>query len=164
MPTPTAFVTEILSALFATAFWINLATWIGAPVTTTHSFVGGGLGAGFTAPGLYTARMQTKSASVYDAVAALREEISGIITNAPSDAEMKRAKESILNSFIFNYDSRAKILNQQLNYAYYGLPADYLETYRANIEKVTKDDVARVAKQYVKPDELTILIAGKRIL
>jgi zinc protease len=45
--------------------------------------------------------------------------------------------------------------------AYYGLPANYLETYRSNIEKVTKDDVVRVAKKYVHTDDLTLLVVGK---
>ena len=48
-----------------------------------------------------------------------------------------------------------------MNYAYYGLPSNYLETYRANIEKVTKDDVVRVAKKYVHADDLSILVVGK---
>jgi zinc protease len=74
---------------------------------------------------------------------------------------MTLAKESILNSFIFNYDSRAGILAQQMSNAYYGLPPNYLEMYRANIEKVTKDDVLRVAKKYVHVDDLAILIVGR---
>lgn len=53
MPSPAAFTTAMLAALFAAALWINLATWIGAPVSTTHSVVGGVLGgtiaAGFLA-------------------------------------------------------------------------------------------------------------------
>jgi zinc protease len=74
---------------------------------------------------------------------------------------MGLAKESILNSFIFNYDSREGILAQQMNYAYHDLPSNYLEMYRGNIEKVTKDDVVRVAKKYVHVDDLSILIVGK---
>jgi zinc protease len=74
---------------------------------------------------------------------------------------MKRAKDSILNSFVFNYDSKSKILGQQMLLDFYGLPADFLEQYRANIEKVTREDVARVAKKYVHPDQLAILVIGK---
>jgi len=123
--------------------------------------VNGGLGAAFNRPGLMRLGMQTKSASLFDAIAALKEEVAGIVTNPPTDDELGQAKESILNAFIFNYDSRAGILSQQMNYAYYGLPSNYLETYRSNIEKVTKDDVVRVAKKYVHIDELAILVVGK---
>jgi zinc protease len=123
--------------------------------------VSGGLGAAFNRPGLMRLGMQTKSVSVFDAIAALKEEVAGIVTNPPTDEELKTAKDAILNSFIFNYDSRSGILAQQMSYAYYGLPSNYLETYRTNIEKVTKDDVVRVAKKYVHTDDLTLLIVGK---
>ena len=46
-----AIVTLMVAALFAGALWINLATWIGAPVSTTHSVVGGVLGAGLAIAG-----------------------------------------------------------------------------------------------------------------
>jgi inorganic phosphate transporter, PiT family len=52
MPDAAAFTTAMLSALFAAALWINLATWIGAPVSTTHSVVGGVLGGGVAMAGL----------------------------------------------------------------------------------------------------------------
>ena len=47
-----------------------------------------------------------------------------------------------------------------MTYEYYGLPTDWLERYRAGIEKVTPADTARVAKQYIKPDQLAILVVG----
>jgi zinc protease len=123
--------------------------------------VNGGLGAAFDRPGLMRLGMQTKSASMFDAVAALKDEVNGIVTNPPTDEEMATAKESFLNSFIFNYDSRAGILSQQMNYAYHGLPPNYLEMYRSNIEKVGKDDVVRVAKKYVHVNDLSILVVGR---
>lgn len=52
MPDADAFTIAMLSALFAAALWINLATWIGAPVSTTHSVVGGVLGGGIAMAGL----------------------------------------------------------------------------------------------------------------
>ena len=99
-------------------------------------------------PGIFNAGLQTKSETMAAGVEAVKEEISGIIDNPPSDDEMNRAKESILNSFVFRYDSRSEILGQQMLYAYYGLPSDFLEMYRVSIEKVTKEDVTRVAKEY----------------
>ena len=123
--------------------------------------VNGGVGAAFNRPGLVRLGMQTKSVSLFDAMAALKEEVAGIVTNPPTDDELSQAKESILNAFIFNYDSKSGILAQQMSYAYYGLPSNYLDTYRSNIEKVTKDDVVRVARKYVHTDELAILVVGK---
>ena len=81
-------------------------------------------------------------------------------SDPPTEEEMKQAKESILNSFVFNYTSRSQILGQQMTFAYYDMPADYLETYQANIEKVTAENVARVAKKYIHPDKTVLLVVG----
>jgi len=121
----------------------------------------GSIGSSFVYPGVFQTGLQTKSETMAEAVEALKVEIAGIIDNPPTDDEMSRAKESILNSFVFRYDSKSEILGDQMLYAYYGLPSDFLEKYRASIENVTKEDVARVAKKYIHPDKLTLLVVGK---
>ncbi|WP_410217812.1 inorganic phosphate transporter [Paracoccus sp. (in: a-proteobacteria)] len=49
--TQAVFVWAMMAALLSSALWVNLATWIGAPVSTTHSVVGGVMGAGIAAAG-----------------------------------------------------------------------------------------------------------------
>ncbi|QRZ14270.1 inorganic phosphate transporter (plasmid) [Paracoccus methylovorus] len=51
LDTPIAFIWAMMAALLASALWVNLATWIGAPVSTTHAVVGGVMGAGIAAAG-----------------------------------------------------------------------------------------------------------------
>lgn len=51
MQTASTFIWAMMAALLASALWVNLATWIGAPVSTTHSVVGGVMGAGIAAAG-----------------------------------------------------------------------------------------------------------------
>jgi zinc protease len=121
----------------------------------------GGVGSAYGHPGLFQVGMQTKSRTMAEAVHALEQEVQGLIDHPPTAEEIGRAKESILESFVFNYDSKREILGQQMTYAYYGLPADFLERYRKNIEGVTVEDVARVAKKYVHPDRVTLLVVGK---
>ncbi|MEX3008768.1 inorganic phosphate transporter [Hoeflea sp. TYP-13] len=53
------FVWAMMAALISSALWVNLATWIGAPVSTTHSVVGGVMGAGIAAAGLATVNWPT---------------------------------------------------------------------------------------------------------
>lgn len=62
IPTAKAFIFAMMSALMAAALWIHLATWLGAPVSTTHSIVGGVLGAGVATAGLLSVNWPTMGA------------------------------------------------------------------------------------------------------
>ncbi|MCE8536763.1 inorganic phosphate transporter [Ruegeria pomeroyi] len=58
------FIWAMMAALISSALWVNLATWVGAPVSTTHSVVGGVMGAGIAAAGLSAVDWSTMSAIV----------------------------------------------------------------------------------------------------
>ena len=79
------------------------------------------------------------------ATKAVLDEISKLKTQPPNADELKSAKDQVLNSFIFNYDSPDKILNEQVTLAFYGYPLDFLEKYRDGVEKVSAADVSRVS-------------------
>jgi predicted Zn-dependent peptidase len=147
---------EVLGGGFASRLFSNVRSKKGLAYS-----VFGGIGASYARRGVFQVGLSTKSGTMSEAVRALEEEVRGIIDNPPSETELKRAKEAILNSFVFNYDAPSEVLAQQITYAYYGLPADFLEKYRANIEKVTPEQVAAVAKKYIDPDKLTLLVVGK---
>jgi zinc protease len=61
---------------------------------------------------------------------------------------------------VFTLDDRGKALNQAMLLEFYGFPADYFQKYPSNIEKVTAEDLARVAKKYVNKDQLAVLVVG----
>lgn len=122
--------------------------------------VGGGIGAAFDHPGMLRIATSTKTESTLDTINAIYEEIDKLKTDPITDEEIKRAKDSIMNSFVFNYDTPEKVLREQMAYEYYGYPADFLERFRAGIEKVTKEDVARVAPKYLHKDQLAVLVVG----
>jgi zinc protease len=122
--------------------------------------VGGGIGSAFDHPGVVRFSMGTKSASTVESIQALYEELDKLKTNPISDDEIKRAKDSILNSFVFNLDSPEKVLHERMAYEFYGYPADFLERFRSAVEKVQAADVARVAAKYVHKDQLAVLVVG----
>ena len=62
MGTATVFIWAMMAALMSAALWVNLATWVGAPVSTTHSVVGGVMGAGIAAAGFAAVNWGTMSA------------------------------------------------------------------------------------------------------
>jgi zinc protease len=122
--------------------------------------VGGGIGAQWDYPGLFEITMATKSGTTLESVDALKSEVAALVSQPFTADELRLAKETILNRFVFTMDSKGKVLNQAAILEFYGYPADYYQKYTANVEKVTAEDVARVAKKYVTPDKLAILVVG----
>jgi zinc protease len=122
--------------------------------------VGGGVGTAWDHPGTLRIVMGTKSQTSAAAIEALDEEIAQLRVKPISEEEIKRAKDGILNSFIFNFDTPAKVLQEKMTYEFYGYPLDFLETYQKKIEQVTKEDVARVADKYMHREKMSVLVVG----
>jgi zinc protease len=88
--------------------------------------------------------------------------IAGLVKHPINEEELARAKDNILNSFLFTYDTREKVLQAREELEFYGYPADYLETYHKALEEVTLDDVNRVASKYIQPDKMAVLVVGNK--
>lgn len=110
--------------------------------------------------GIFAAGCETKSESTYEVITLMQSIMEGMRNSPVSDEELQIAKDSIINSFIFGFTSNMQVVSQRINIQYYNLPEDYLEKYRENIAKVTKEDVLRVAKKYLHSDKLAIVVVG----
>jgi zinc protease len=146
---------EIFSGGFGSRVVQNVRTKLGLAYS-----VGGSYGALYDHPGMFRVGAGTKSASTVLATQAMLDEIGKLKTEPPTADELRKAKEQVLNSFIFNYDSRDKTLTEQVTLAFYGYPSDFLEKYKEGIEKVTAADVSRVANKYIDPSKLAIVVVG----
>lgn len=146
---------EVLSGGFASRLVNNLRSKLGLAYS-----VGGGVGSAWDHQGMDDFNMATKSATTKDAIEGLKRELNDLLVNPPSPEEMKRAKDAILNSFVFNFDSKQKVLAEKMRYEFYGYPLDFLENYRSQIEKVSVEDVKRVAQKYVHPNGYAVLVVG----
>src|SRR5205085_7210365 len=93
----------------------------------------GSLTSSYDHPGLFSASVGTKSESTVQAIEAMRKEVNLKQQAAPDEAELKRAKDAILNSFIFNYDSKEKLLGERMTLEFYGYPQNFVEKYRAGV-------------------------------
>jgi zinc protease len=122
--------------------------------------VGGGIGTRFDHPGIQQFVVGTKSNTTVESIQGLYAQIDELKTKPIADDEITRAKDSILNAFVFNFDTPDKVLRERMAYEFYGYPADFLERYRAGIEKVTTADVARIIPKYVHKDQLAVLVVG----
>ncbi len=78
-----------------------------------------------------------------------------------TDEELALAKESYLNSFVFNFDSKGEIVRRLMTYEYFDYPTDFLQKTKENVERVTKADVLRVAREHLRPDNMQILAVGR---
>ncbi len=114
--------------------------------------------------GFFLAYGATRAEKSLQAIHSMIRQIAIIREAEVTDEELSRAKEAFLNSFIFSFSSPAQIVGRQVSLAYYGLPEDFLEQYRDNVEKVTKADILRVAKKYLHPDRLIMMIVGDESL
>lgn len=146
---------ELFGGGFSSRLFSNLRTKQGLAYA-----VGGGIGSSFDHVGVTRLTIGTKTPTTADAIKGMLEQIDELKSNPPTDVELKRAKDSVLNSFVFNFDTPGKVLREQMTYEYYGYPKDFLERYRAEVDKVTLADVNRVAQKYLKKDQLAILVVG----
>jgi zinc protease len=156
---PDYYATQVFNEVFGNGFASRLVQSIRTAKGLAYT-VGGGIGSAFDHPGVVRMSMGTKSQSTVEAIQGLDEELDRLKTNPISDDEIKRGKDSILNSFVFNLDSPEKVLRERMAYEFYGYPADFLERFRSGVEKVQAADVARVAAKYVHKDELAVLVVG----
>ncbi len=125
--------------------------------------VGGGLSPGWDRPQLFNAVVfGTKSPTTIQSIDLLKKEISDLQTKPFTASEMQAAKDATLNAFVFTMDSKAKILNQRQQLEFYGYPADWWQKYQTGIQNVTAADVERVAKKYVRPNQLAVLVVGNQ--
>jgi zinc protease len=111
-------------------------------------------------PGTFRIEGSTKSQSTTETLQAVSVELDKMRTSEVTPRELDEAKQGVLNSFVFFFDSPAKTLNRVMRYDYYGYPADFLFQYQKAISAVTRADVLRVAKERFLPDNLAIVAVG----
>ncbi|MFQ5662462.1 MAG: M16 family metallopeptidase [Terriglobia bacterium] len=121
-----------------------------------------GWNAGYDHRGSFSVLCNTKSESTVRATQELLKEIRRITQEPVTSEELRVAKEGILNAFVFNFDTTDEIVQRLMTYEYYGYPRDFLEKFKANIEKVTAEDVLQAAGKHLKPEELVILAVGRQ--
>jgi zinc protease len=152
------------------------------PVTVMNLILGGGFyrldlnlreGKGWTygarssfdsrkTPGPFSAGGEFVAPHSADSVAEILKELTAIRDSDVTDAELARAKDQIDKSFPARFATRASVAAQLAELAVYGFPDSYLTDYTRKIAAVSKDDVRRVARKYLDPAHLTIVVVGDR--
>lgn len=111
-------------------------------------------------PGPFGITLQTKKENTNEALALVRQVVAKFVAEGPTDAEVRAAKDNLVNGFPLRIDSNRKLLTNVANIGWYGLPLDYLDTWTAQIAKVTRDQVRTAFQRHVHPEGLATVVVG----
>jgi len=110
--------------------------------------------------GVFYAYAQTKAEEYSRAMTLIMDQIKRMQEEGPTEEELHKAVESYLNSHVFDYESKDQVVNRLVRLRFQGRPLDTPERDMETYSKLTVDDIKRVARQYLHPDSLTVLVVG----
>ena len=113
-------------------------------------------------PGAFTVVIQTKNESANDVIAETLKEIRRIQEEPVTEKELADAKAYLSGSFPLRMDTYAKIAGMLTSIEIYHLGLDYPQKYLALIKGITREDVQRVAKKYLHPDKMVIVVVANQ--
>ena len=110
--------------------------------------------------GSFEATAEVRTAVTGDSLKEFFYELNRIRETKVGDEELRDAKEFLTGVFPLRAETQEGLTNLVMNQHLYSLPENYLQTYRENINKITAEDVQRVANVHVRPDETAIVLVG----
>ncbi|HXH07749.1 MAG TPA: pitrilysin family protein, partial [Vicinamibacterales bacterium] len=106
------------------------------------------------------AETDTRSEATAETLRLLVDEFWRLQREPVQDAELQGAKDYLTGSFPLTIETPSAIALQVLNALFYGLDLKELETFRERVNAVSVDDISRVARAYLRPDRLSIVLVG----
>jgi len=156
---PDIYAVRILDYILGGSFTSRLTTEIRTNRGLAYN-VGSHFDIGRRFTGSFIAETETKAESTIKTIGLIKEIITRMTREPVSDQELKTAREFMINSFMFGFTSPAIIVSQRARLEYYGYPDNYLDKYRDNIARVTKEDVLNAARKYLKPESFKLVLVG----
>jgi hypothetical protein len=106
------------------------------------------------------AQTNTRSQTTGETLRLMIDEVWKLLRDRVGDRELAGAQEYLTGSFPLTIETPSQIALQVLNAVFFGLNMNDLQTYRERVNAVSVDDVQRVARSYLHPDKLTIVLVG----
>jgi predicted Zn-dependent peptidase len=113
------------------------------------------------AAGPFTASAEVTGSMTDSSVVEFMKELRGILDTVPR-SELEKTKKYLQLGLPSRFETTSDIAFQLAPIVTYDLPLDYYDSYVARIGQVTQADVQRVAKQYITPSKLAVVIVGDR--
>lgn len=150
---------QVMNRVLSGGFSSRLMQVVRSELGLAYS-VFGNYGSGLYFPGSFSAGVMTQSESTADAIDAIVAQIRRLQDEPITEIELNQTRDQFLNTLVFQYPGVSAVLRERMDNDYAGLPADTFEQLVAQIQHVTIDDVQRVARRYLRPDALKILVVG----
>ncbi|MFK8181947.1 MAG: M16 family metallopeptidase [Phormidesmis sp.] len=110
--------------------------------------------------GLFIGGGQTRSEATVPFIQSMYSEIEKVRTEPVSETELAFAKDSVLNSFVFNFQTPSQTLSRVIRYEFYDYPQDFVFQYRDNVENATAQQVLEAAQATLVPEKLITVVVG----
>jgi zinc protease len=156
---PDFYAVEVLNYVLSGSFAARLINEVRNRKGLAYS-VEGAVDSHWDYPGSAYFYATTKTATTGAGIQALLDEARGLETRPPTAEEVEKARQGLLGQFVFNVDSKRKVLAQQIALELFGYPLDWLSRYRAGLEAVTVEQVREAAVRHLRPEDFTILVVG----
>lgn len=104
--------------------------------------------------------LQTKNDQAKEALALLMKTVKTFIAKGPTKNEIDDAKKNITGGFPLRLDSNKDITSYVAMIGFYHLPLNYLSTFNAKVEKVTRKQIMDAFKRRIHPDKMITVMVG----
>ncbi|KIF83460.1 M16 family metallopeptidase [Noviherbaspirillum autotrophicum] len=111
-------------------------------------------------PGPFQAGFQTQREQTGEALKVVRDTIATFLRDGPTPKELQAAKDNLIGGFALRIDNNRKILDNVAAIGFYNLPLDYLDTWTANVGKVTIAEIKAAFNRKIALDKMSTVVVG----
>jgi zinc protease len=112
--------------------------------------------------GPFQAGLQTQKEQADEALKVVQQTLAAFLRDGATPQELKAAKDNLIGGFPLRIDNNRKILDNIAAIGFYRLPLDYLDTWTANVGKVTAADIKAAFNKKIAPERLATVVVGAR--
>jgi predicted Zn-dependent peptidase len=140
---------------FASRLFVKVRTQQGLAYSVFSSW-----GESYDYNGVFNMGGSTKSATTAAMVKSILDELGNVVKNGITQADLNYARDSYLNSFVFEFASKAQVVNKIMSLEYYGYPKDYYQQQQKKVQSATLKEVNAAVANRWSPDKVSILVVG----